>query len=69
MRKSQVRGSVFKGEITAFMALLFILMLSVVGALIQSASHQIAKNRRRADILMALESTFAEYHLDLLNQY
>ena len=51
------------------MALLFVLMLSVVGALIQSASHQIAKNRRRADILMALESTFAEYHPDLLNQY
>lgn len=69
MRKSQVRGSAFKGEITAFMALLFILMLSVVGALIQSASHQIAKNRRRADILMALESTFAEYHPDLLNKY
>lgn len=69
MKKSQVRGSVFKGEITAFMALLFVLMLSVVGALIQSASHQIAKNRRRADILMALESTFAEYHPDLLNQY
>ena len=69
MKKSQVRGLAFKGEITAFMALLFILMLSVVGALIQSASHQIAKNRRRADILMALESTFAEYHPDLLNQY
>ena len=69
MRKSQARGLAFKGEITAFMALLFILMLSVVGALIQSASHQIAKNRRRADILMALESTFAEYHPDLLNQY
>lgn len=51
------------------MALLFILMLSVVGVLIQSASHQIAKNRRRADILMALESTFAEYHPELLNQY
>lgn len=69
MKKSQVRGLAFKGEITAFMALLFILMLSVVGALIQSASHQIAKNRKRADILMALESTFAEYHPDLLNQY
>lgn len=69
MKKSQVRDLAFKGEITAFMALLFILMLSVVGVLIQSASHQIAKNRRRADILMALESTFAEYHPDLLNQY
>ncbi len=69
MKKSQVRGLAFKGEITAFMALLFILMLSVVGALIQSASQQIAQNRRRADILMALESTFAEYHPDLLNQY
>ena len=69
MKKLQVRGLAFKGEITAFMALLFILMLSVVGALIQSASHQIAKNRRRADILMALESTFAEYHPELLEQY
>lgn len=51
------------------MALLFILMVSVVGALIESASIQITKNRKRADTVMALESTFAEYHPELLEQY
>lgn len=69
MKKSQVRGSAFKGQITAFLALLFVLMMSVVGALIESASIQITKNRKRADTLLALESTFAEYHPELLNQY
>lgn len=67
--KSQVKGLAFKGEITAFMALIFILMLSVVGALIESASIQITKNRKRADTILALESTFAEYHTELLEQY
>lgn len=69
MRKSQDRGLAFKGEITAFMALIFILLLSVVGALIESASIQITKNRKRADTILALESTFAEYHPEMLDQY
>lgn len=51
------------------MSLVFILMLSVVGALIESASIQITRNRKRADTILALESTFAEYHQDLLDQY
>ena len=69
LKKSQVKGSAFKGQITAFMALIFILMLSVVGALIESASIQITKNRKRADTILALESTFAEYHPQLLDEY
>lgn len=69
MTKSQVKGLAFKGEITAFMALIFILVLSVVGALIESASIQITKNRKRADTILALESTFAEYHPEMLDQY
>lgn len=69
MIKSQNRDLAFKGEITAFLALLFFLMMSVVGALIESASIQITKNRKRADTLLALESTFAEYHPELLKQY
>lgn len=69
MKKSQSRDLAFRGEITAFMAMLFILMVSVVGALIESASIQITKNRKRADTLMALESAFAEYHPELLEQY
>lgn len=54
---------------TAFLALIFILMLSVVAALIESASIQITKNRKRADTLLALESTFAEYQKELLEEY
>ena len=69
MKKSQSRDLAFRGEITAFMAMLFILMVSVVGALIESASIQITKNRKRADTLIALESAFAEYHPELLEQY
>lgn len=69
MRKSQKREPVFKGAITAFLALIFVLLLSLVGALVESASIQMTKNRRRADAILALESTFAEYERDLLEQY
>ena len=69
MTKSRSKVLAFKGQITAFLALIFILMLSVVGALIESASIQITKNRKRADTILALESTFAEYHPELLGEY
>ena len=69
MKKSQTEVFPFRGEITVFMALVFVLMLSVVGALIESASIQITKNRKRTDTLLALESTFAEFHPELLEQY
>lgn len=65
----QDKELVFKGEITAFLALIFIMMLSVVGALVESASIQIAKNRKRADTILAVESMFAEYNCEMLNQY
>lgn len=69
MRKSQEREPVFKGEITAFLAMLFVLMLSLVGALLESVSVQITKNRKRADTILALESTFAEYDRQMLEEY
>lgn len=69
MRKSQEREPVFKGEITAFLAMLFILMLSLVGALVESVSVQITKNRKRADTILALESAFAEYDRQMLEEY
>lgn len=69
MKKSQNKGLQFKGVMTAFLAMIFILMLSVVAALIESASIQITKNRKRADTLLALESTFAEYQRELLEEY
>ena len=58
MKKSQKRELVFKGEITAFLALLFVLIISLVGALIESASIQMTKNQKRANVVLALEITF-----------
>lgn len=58
-----------KGEITAFLSLLFLLLVSFVGSLAESASIQVSKNYRRADMDMAMQSVFAEYQRDLLKQY
>lgn len=69
MRKSQKKEQVFKGEITALLTLIFVLMLSLVGALVESASIQMTKNRKRADTMLALESTFAEYDREMLEKY
>lgn len=69
LRKSQKREPVFRGEITAFLALLFVLMFSLVGALVESASIQMVRNRKRADMVLALESAFAEYDRQMLEEY
>lgn len=58
-----------KGEITVYVSLVFILFISLVGALIESASIQNAKNYRRADTVRAIESVFAEYQKELLEEY
>lgn len=58
-----------KGEVTAFLGLIFILLLSFLGAMIESASVQVIKNYRRADMNRAIESVFAEYQKELLEEY
>ena len=58
-----------KGEITVFLSLVFLLLLTLVGVLLESASIQLAKNERRADAGRAVESAFAEYQKDLLERY
>lgn len=58
-----------KGEVTAFLSLIFILMLSVIGGVIESASIQVTKNKRRTDVERAMESVFAEYQKELLETY
>lgn len=58
-----------KGELTAFLSLVFLLLLTLVGALLESASIQVAKNERRADAGRAVESIFAEYQRELLERY
>lgn len=58
-----------KAEVTAFLSLVFILLVSFVGGLMESASIQMAKNYRRADMNRAIESVFAEYQKELLEEY
>lgn len=58
-----------KGEITVFLSLIFILLLSFVAGIIESASIQVSKNHKRADMDSAMESVFAEYQRELLEDY
>ena len=51
------------------MALVFVLMLSLVGALFESASIHIQKNNLRSRTMLAVESVFAEYDSCLLENY
>lgn len=58
-----------KGAVTAFLSLIWILVIAVIGAVIESASIQITKNKRRCDADRAIESVFAEYQRELLEKY
>lgn len=58
-----------KAEVTAFLSLIFILLLTMTSALMESASIQMAKNYRRADMNRAVECVFAEYQKELLENY
>lgn len=58
-----------QGEVTAFLALIFILLVSFAGSLMESASIQSAKSYRRADMNRAVESVFAEYQRELLEEF
>lgn len=58
-----------KGEVTAFLSLIFILLLSTLGGIVESASIQLSKNQRRGDVDIAMESVFAEYQRNLLEKY
>ena len=54
---------------TAFLALIFLLLVSFTGSLMESASLQSAKSYRRADVNRAIESVFAEYQKELLEEF
>ena len=62
-------GHLISGEVTVYLSLIFLLLLSFVMAMIESASLQMAKNYRRADTNRALECVFAEYQKELLEEY
>ncbi len=65
----QCRNRELCGEVTVFLSLTFILLVSFVGAMMESASIQNAKNYRRADVNRAMECVFAEYQKELLEEY
>lgn len=58
-----------RAEITAFLSLLFILLVTFIGSIVDAASIQAAKNYRRADAERAMECIFAEYQKELLTEY
>ena len=69
LKKSQRMRSAFKSEITVFLSLIFSVLLSLVGAMIESTSISLAKSMNQADLVLAMESVFAEYHPKLLEEY
>lgn len=58
-----------KGEVTAYLSLVFILLLSFIGGIMEASSIQMAKSYRRTDVDRAMESVFAEYQKELLEEY
>ena len=58
-----------KASITVYLSLVWILTVAFIGAVIESASMQVAKNYKRADVERAMECVFAEYQKELLAEY
>lgn len=67
--KKELTTGYVRGEVTVYLTLTFILLVSLVLALTESASIQMAKNYRRADMNRAVECVFAEYQKELLEHY
>lgn len=51
------------------MSLIFLLFITFIASVMESASIQMAKNYRRADMNRAIECVFAEYQKELLEEY
>ena len=58
-----------RGEITAFLSLIFVLLISFITAILESTSIQVAKNLKRLDTDRAVFSVFGEYSRELLEEY
>ncbi len=63
------QGKSVRGEVTAYLSLIFILLVTFVGGVMESATIQVAKNYHRADMNRAMECIFAEYQKELLEEY
>ncbi len=58
-----------KGEITAFLSLIFVLLVSFILAMMECTVIQTAKNLKRLDVDRAVFSLFGEYQKDLTDEY
>lgn len=65
----QQGGMQMKGEMTVVFSLVFMLMISFSGAILESASLQTLKNEKREDMSLAMDSVFAEYQKELFEHY
>ncbi len=63
------KGKTVRGEITAFLSLIFVLLVSFILTLSESAMIQTAKNQKRMDVDRAVYSVFGEYQKSLLEDY
>lgn len=67
---SEVPGSEMKkGEITVFLSLTVVLLVSFILGMMNAANIQLMKNQARIDVDSALYSLFGEYQTDLLEEY
>lgn len=58
-----------KGEVTAFLSLIFVLLISFITAMLESTVIQVSKNQKRLDVDNAIFSIFGEYQKELLEEY
>lgn len=58
-----------RGEVTAFLSLIFVLLISFITAILESTSIQVSKNQKRLDVDSAVYSLFGEYQKELLKEY
>lgn len=69
MKEETYRGVVCHGQITAFLSIIFVLLISFILALTESASIQTTKNQTRLNVDRAIFSLFGEYEKSLLETY
>lgn len=58
-----------RGEITAMLSLIFVLLVSFIAAMLESAVIQVSKSQKRLDVDSAIFSVFGEYQKQLLEEY
>ena len=58
-----------RGEITVFLSIVFVLMISFVSGILQAAVIQAAKNMGRLETDRVVYSVFGEYQKELLEEY